>query len=286
MNMKRIISISFLLVTLCLLGINWSAINDKYKILLDDSEKDSVNMPINNKLLDIQPLSIEINAAQNIYEEGEQIVVKATFINHGIKPVCFLLAQQDESKTVKPWFGFKLMLVGSRGSEFIPESIQQNQELSVITLAPQDSWALKVNLDEIYGVLAADTYTVFVRYRPSSSEISQVADNISNQECLLFSGRLTSNNQTIKIEAKNQTATIQKYILAWKNGTKSEKYQALVWLKNNVLTKGMTRQEVQELLGMPTEKRNYDDWIYSVGRVGIGITFESQKVINIYNFET
>jgi len=78
---------------------------------------------------------------------------------------------------------------------------------------------------------------------------------------------------------------VNKKLKQWVSGTPSERLEALLWLKDNVLKKGMKKEEVKKLLGNPAWIGYDGSWGYRVKNVGIWVTFERDRIKNVSKFE-
>jgi len=82
-----------------------------------------------------------------------------------------------------------------------------------------------------------------------------------------------------------QTTEVNKKLKQWTSGTPSERLEALLWLKDNVLKKGMKKEEIKKLLGSPSWIGHDGAWGYRVGKVGIWVGFERDKIKSVTKFE-
>ncbi|GAB4542778.1 MAG: hypothetical protein Fur0020_12200 [Thermodesulfovibrionia bacterium] len=81
-----------------------------------------------------------------------------------------------------------------------------------------------------------------------------------------------------------QSVELQKRLKQWKEGSPSERLNALFWIKDNVLRQGMTKKDVEGILGKPQWIWHDGSWGYRAGDSGIWVSFKNDRVTNIRRF--
>lgn len=231
-------------------------------------------------------LQLDVSMDKDTFAPGESIRVRIAISHGSSENVCVVYPEEDKRGVANPRSNLQVALVSSVGAIEPLQGGDQDFRASIMLLRPQQVRHLTFDLLELYGPLAADTYTLFVRYRASDSDNLRFRETFRAQECDLWAGPSVSNPVEIRVQPGDEQETVKRHISRWREGDPQQKWQALLWLKNNVLKPGMTENEVYDLLGSPMSRVNNESWTYRVGRVGIVITFTQGKVTQVSGFET
>jgi hypothetical protein len=225
-------------------------------------------------------LTLELSKPQCI--EGEAVDMEARLMNAGPSPVAVLLPGAASDLAVSS-ANLRVVVVSSFDQVTFRT---QAQSQAIVSLFPGAYWGCRVDLRDVVGQLAADTYTLRLAYELSQDHASKFAPS---SRAKIWVGRAQSAEVKLKIQSTDEAKLIQTYRQQWQGANSDEgKLRALMWLKANVLQIGMTDAQVIELLGEPATRTagSGSAWQFRVGRTGIMLSLENGLVTQISPFET
>lgn len=211
------------------------------------------------------------------WQTGEQVIVSLEIANRGENPVLLLIPDPKEGIANK--FSFlTLSAVSSGKGLWAREEVASATGLTPLEIPAGKSWKEHYILQELFGELPENTYTVFSEYW--CPKLGRAIPRIDSQGKYsdAWQGRFSSNHLQIKIVSENPLESIERHSSIWKESTEDrERLKALLWLKDNAIESGMSKEAVRGILGAPTMEEP-DAWTYRIGLTGIWIQFEQDKV--------
>lgn len=162
-----------------------------------------------------------------------------------------------------------------------PKSSKITPDKDLIKVNSNELKDFNLVLSNYYSKLTPDTYTFFI-----GIELLQEIAGLESGEEYRKTQKIYSNHVSFKILSTNQQQVVEEWINKRRTSeTSVRKLEAMIWLKDNVFSSGMTENDIKRIFGEPTYVSPSKSWVYRVENSGLSIKFEKELTTRISGIE-